>query len=226
MEAIADVVGWIWHICVGHTGSMNDLNVMNSSLTMQRILSGEFPPRISFTINGRTRYLPYWLGDGIHPAFAIFVKTIKSADDRKLKHFASCQEAVRKDIERTFGILMQRFHILAVPCRMWHKQEAMDLLRACVVLHNMCVEHRRDNYDTPTYSNAVLGGPHAASQFAPEKTIVFQWENRASVPADAAAGTWSAMAASRRVESMDMAEHEALRLDLVDHLWARRGLQQ
>jgi Plant transposon protein len=46
MEAIADSEVWIWHISVGHAGSMHDLNIMNSSSTMQRILSGEFPPKV------------------------------------------------------------------------------------------------------------------------------------------------------------------------------------
>jgi Plant transposon protein len=43
MEAIANFEGWFWHISVGHAGSMNDLNIMNSSSTMQYILSAEFP---------------------------------------------------------------------------------------------------------------------------------------------------------------------------------------
>jgi hypothetical protein len=149
MEAIADGEVWFWHLSVGHAGSMNDLNIMNSSSTMQRILSGEFPPKVKYTINGKTRDLPYWLADGIYPAFAIFVKTIKGAVGAKLKHFSSCQEAVRKDIERAFGILMQRFHFLSSSCRMWNKEDAMEVLRACVILHNMCVEHRRDHYEFP-----------------------------------------------------------------------------
>jgi Plant transposon protein len=46
MGAIADSEVWIWHISVGHAGSLNYLNIMNSSSTMQRILSGEFPPKV------------------------------------------------------------------------------------------------------------------------------------------------------------------------------------
>jgi Plant transposon protein len=154
------------------------------------------------------------------------VKTINGAVDRKLMHFASSKGVVRKDIERAFGILMQRFHILATPCRLWDKQEAMYLLRTSFILNKMRVEHMRDKYDTHMDSNAVAGGPHAASQFGPETPVMLEWENRASVLADAPAGSWTPMAASRRMESMEAANHEALRLDLVEHLWARRLLQQ
>lgn len=56
---------------------MKDLNVADNSRTISRLLSGEFPPRISFTINGRTRTLLYYLVDGIHPSWAVFVKSAK-----------------------------------------------------------------------------------------------------------------------------------------------------
>jgi hypothetical protein len=189
----------------------------------ERILSEEIPPKVKYTINGKTRDLPYWLADGIYPAFAIFVKTIKGAVGAKLKHFSCCQEAVRKDIERAFGILMQRFHFLSSSCRMWNKEDAMEVLLACVNLHNMCVEHRRDHYEVPMYANAVSA---TSSQFVFETPVTFQWENIASIPAGAPASTWAAMAARRREESTDTLEHDALRLDLIEHLWARRGLSQ
>jgi Plant transposon protein len=79
---------------------MNDHNNMNSSSTMQHILSGEFPQKVKDTINGKTRDLPYWPADGMYPAFAIFVKTIKGAVEAKLTYFSSCQGAVRKDIPK------------------------------------------------------------------------------------------------------------------------------
>jgi Plant transposon protein len=50
--------------------------------------------------------------------------------DTKLTYFSFCQEAVRKDIERAFGILMQRFHFLS-SCQMRDKEGAMEVLRAC-----------------------------------------------------------------------------------------------
>jgi Plant transposon protein len=47
---------------------MNDHNNMISSPTMQRIISGEVPPKVKDTINGKTRDLPYWPTDGMYPA--------------------------------------------------------------------------------------------------------------------------------------------------------------
>ena len=47
----------------------------------------------------------YYLVDGIYPEWKIFVKTISHPVSRKDQHFASKQEAQRKDVERAFGVL-------------------------------------------------------------------------------------------------------------------------
>ena len=82
-----------------------------------------------------------FLANGIHPNWAAFVKaTPKDARKNDTEQvFASKQEAVSKDIERAFGILVKKFHILAHPIGMWHKPE---ILHTCVVIHGMCIEER------------------------------------------------------------------------------------
>lgn len=57
MEAMADGDLWIWHLSVGHRGSMNDHNVMNHLRPIRKLLSREFPPRLSYKINRTTRTL-------------------------------------------------------------------------------------------------------------------------------------------------------------------------
>lgn len=52
------------------------------------------------------------------------------------------QEAARKDIERTFGVLQHRWGVLAMPCRLWDLTEVKRLMTACIILHNMIVEER------------------------------------------------------------------------------------
>ena len=48
----------------------------------------------------------YYLADGIYPPWDTFVKTIPSPVGNKKKHFYQAQEAVRKDVERAFGVLL------------------------------------------------------------------------------------------------------------------------
>jgi hypothetical protein len=56
------------------------------------------------------------------------------------RHFAKLQESARKDIERTFGVLQARWHVLNVGCRLWEKEDVMCIMTCCIILHNMIVE--------------------------------------------------------------------------------------
>jgi Plant transposon protein len=87
---------------------MNDLNKVNVSRTIPRLLSGQFPPRIPYMNIGTERNLPYWLADGIYSKWAIFIKTAKGSTEKKMKFFSKKQEALRKDVERAFGVLVSR----------------------------------------------------------------------------------------------------------------------
>lgn len=53
------------------------------------------------------------------------------------------QEAVRKDIERAFGVLQARFHIVKNPCRQWSSDTMSDIMTCCIILHNMILEDER-----------------------------------------------------------------------------------
>jgi hypothetical protein len=52
------------------------------------------------------------------------------------------QEAARKDIERTFGVLQARWHILTVRCGLREKEDVMRLMQCCIIFHNMIVEEQ------------------------------------------------------------------------------------
>ncbi|XP_057760075.1 uncharacterized protein LOC130980406 [Arachis stenosperma] len=64
----------------------------------------------------------------------------------KLKLFAQYQEGQRKDVERAFGVLQARFTIIRGPARFWKKKKLANIMRACIILHNMIVEDERDSY--------------------------------------------------------------------------------
>lgn len=44
LEVIADSDGWIWCMYFRIPGSLNDINILDSSTKMQGIVVGDFPP--------------------------------------------------------------------------------------------------------------------------------------------------------------------------------------
>lgn len=79
------------------------------------------------------------------PKLGLFVKTITERATLKEHLFENPQEAVRKDVERALGVLVTRLCILALPSRFWYKKDISDMMKVCVIPHNMVVEAQRDN---------------------------------------------------------------------------------
>ena len=68
--------------------------------------------------------------------------------------FAKSQESARKDVERAFGVLQARFSIVRGPACLRKLEVLKDIMKACIILHNMIVEDERNanefdfTYDT------------------------------------------------------------------------------
>nr|XP_051210915.1 uncharacterized protein LOC127328350 [Lolium perenne] len=101
-------------------------------------------PAVNYSINGHQYTMGYYLADGIYPRWATFVKSIPAPDTRKHKTFAKKQEACKKDVERAFGVPQSRFAIVRGPAKGWKRKEIGDVMKACVIMHNMIVEEERE----------------------------------------------------------------------------------
>ena len=115
--------------------------------THHRFFSGylaDDASKCSSPVNNRTYEFPYWLADGIYPDYRCFVKTFHEPAGDEQKLFAKAQEAVRKDVERAFGVLQARFAIVARPARHWKLDELNSILRCCIIPHNMIVADDRE----------------------------------------------------------------------------------
>ncbi|KAK1431382.1 hypothetical protein QVD17_07839 [Tagetes erecta] len=139
LQAVASYDLWIWHAHFGTAGSNNDLNVLEESSIIEDVVSGG-APIACFYANGNYHPHGYYLGDGIYPEYPIFAVTYRDPIDEKRAYFKKVQESSRKDIERCFGVLQQRWHIIQHPCRLWTKDKIRDVMYACIILHNMILE--------------------------------------------------------------------------------------
>ncbi|XP_037479208.1 26S proteasome non-ATPase regulatory subunit 13 homolog B-like [Triticum dicoccoides] len=99
-------------------GSCNDINVLQRSPLFKRLCDGE-APSCNYTVNGHKYNMWYYLADAIYPQWVAFVKTISDPHGNKQSHFATCQEAIRKDMERAFEVLQARCGIVREVAITW-----------------------------------------------------------------------------------------------------------
>ena len=145
-EAIAGHDMYFFQAFVGCPGSMNDLNIMGVS-TMQSSYMNSCAIDQKFTIYGREFKGAYFLADGIYPDFPYFVKTVSVPITPQEKQFAKVQEGCRKDVERAFGRLLAKWHILSGAGRSWKIKYMRNIWTTCFILHNMTL---RDQQMTET----------------------------------------------------------------------------
>jgi hypothetical protein len=155
---------------------------------------------MTFEVNGQEYKRYYLLADGIYPQWSCFVQSIHMPGDEKRKHFASRQEACRKDVERCFGVLQARFAIIRNPCRQWSMETIADIMFTCCILHNMILD---DEHDVPGLENIL------ACEFG------------GNVPLRRGLSFEELTTNTIKIENKDM--HYGMRGDLIEHLWALKG---
>ena len=143
VEAWCDRDLYIWSWFAGRAGTNNDLNVLAVSPLIQSILRGDYLFRLEegfkLTEKGPERTQLYLLGDGIYPNWPLFAKPIHQPTDEGQKCYTKRQEAIRKDIERCFGVMQARFEIIRRENRRWDKNEVVMISEVCSILHNMII---------------------------------------------------------------------------------------
>jgi len=87
--------------------------------------------------------MPYYLTDKAYHKYPLLLSRHAKPVARKRRIFNLLQEAVRKDVERLYGVLTSRFHMLLRPSRFTTVPQMIKAVKAMVILHNMIVLERR-----------------------------------------------------------------------------------
>lgn len=147
LEGMADYNLWIWHAQVGYPGTLNDINILQTSALIDRLLSNEWCMTVNqkFSIGGEEFDHYLILVDGIYPLLDRFVKTISHPTSPQEAYFAKWQELFRKLIERAFGVFFLKFQYLDQRIRLYDLNMIGDITLVCVLLHNMMVKERMQN---------------------------------------------------------------------------------
>ena len=227
LEAVVDCDLRFWFINFGRPGSLSDLNILHQSSIVRKLLSHDYKIKTKpYTINNTVRDYMYFLVDGIYPPWSIFVPTIKIPRDNKEKLFSKQQEGCRKDVERVFACLSQKFQILQKDIRLWYIPDIADILKSCIILHNMCVVDRIKKIGREQYhleiSSAFSEENNNDDPFGKSSTIFQNNQNiNDPIPND------HCTALADRIFSTDnsfrdIAMHDSLMIDLVENMWENK----
>jgi hypothetical protein len=69
----------------------------------------------------------YYLADETYPEWPIFVKIHRNPREDKYKRFAKEQEAYRKNVKQSFGVLQSRWAIVRHLARQWTVQQIWEV---------------------------------------------------------------------------------------------------
>ncbi|CAN6338303.1 unnamed protein product [Urochloa humidicola] len=207
LEAVATKNLHIWHAFFGTAGSQNDIDVLNKSPLFIEAIKGE-APTVHYTVNGTQYDMGYYLADRIYPEWAVFVKTVSAPQSVEDKLFALKQEGARKDVECAFSVLQSRFDIVRRPSRLWKQADVINIMQACVILHNMIVKDEkeaiRDVLDlNESPSATIVLPPEVCTNDNPNPNFAEVLRRNSAIKA--------------------RPTHRQLKKDLIKHIWQRYG---
>ncbi|GJW29909.1 ALP1-like protein [Tanacetum coccineum] len=142
LEVVASYDLWIWHAFFRVAGANNDFSVLNHYPLFDDLLD-DIASVVPYEVNEVTFEKGYYLADEIYPQWATFVKSFTVARDEKNDVFKRQQESARKAVERAFGVLQCRWHIIAQPTRAWTVNKLIRTNYACIILHNMILKNQK-----------------------------------------------------------------------------------
>ncbi|CAH9075034.1 unnamed protein product [Cuscuta epithymum] len=206
LEIVASRSLWIWHAFFGMAGTNNDVTVLDRSPLFDDLVNDIAPP-CDFTIQGHQYKMGYYLSDGIYPQYATLIQTISQPTSMKERLFAKCQESARKDVERAFGVLQSRWHIVKGPARMWSATDLGKIMKTCIILHNMIIESEVAEGINP--ENWRPESDEAVEDVTPEHDFTYLMSK----------------INGRMKEIQDKRVHKDLKRDLINHLWELYGDQ-
>jgi len=231
LETVVDYDLRCWWAFFGTPGSCNDINVLDRSPTVADFLLNEDTLKAPkpYSINGTIRDWVYFNTDSIYPSWSIFAQSYPyGGRNYGERLFNTTGEGIRKDVERFYAVMPAKFQALARPLRYWYVSDLQIIVKCCIIMHNMVVEHkqkmRRELYgsDLPWWADkedqsdeAVAA--RAAGDACREERTLFGFEALRPARGDICDMFNGRMAAlSRRMT--DPIEHIELRDDLMNEL--------
>ena len=134
----------ILHVVATFAGRFNDKTKILHDEYVDRLRSGFYDgfKYHMFDAHGERVEcdVPYVICDNGYHRWLQLICPFKTTSKAHLALWSKLLESVRKDVERTFGVMKKRFRILKVPILFRDAAVVQDIFLTCCVLHNMLLK--------------------------------------------------------------------------------------
>ncbi|GJZ97623.1 ALP1-like protein [Tanacetum coccineum] len=178
------------------------VKVLNHSLLFDDLLD-DIAPVVPYDVNGVTFEKGYYVADGIYPQWTAFVKSFTISRDERNAVFKRSQESARKDVERAFGVLQGRWHIIAQSARAWTVNKLRRIMYTCIILHNTILKNQK-------FALSDIGDTY----ICPRANLARSWIERCEVQR------------KQTKELRDKQTHAKLQRNLIEHFWQQHLLNE
>lgn len=128
----------LYFLSANHGGRCHDSRVLKTTKLWTKFERGDLPFPGAVLLGDSGYPLRSWLMTPI----------LGNTDDRNTLRFNAAHAKTRNLIERTFGIMKNRFNILQTGIRVRSMKLAAKLIVCCGILHNLAIQHG-DTCDDP-----------------------------------------------------------------------------
>uniref|UniRef100_A0A0D3BVE3 DDE Tnp4 domain-containing protein n=1 Tax=Brassica oleracea var. oleracea TaxID=109376 RepID=A0A0D3BVE3_BRAOL len=209
LEEVASQDLWIWHAFFGPPGTLNDLNVLDRSpffMTFWKVeLQGSGTSSTDTSMIWRTTSPTVYIQSGLplsNPSLFLkvqrtcYLQNIKKPPEKMSSvHLESCKLVLQ--------LLETR------PALLWDKAKIGQIMRACIILHNMIVEDERDGYTQYNTTEFEEGETSRSSQV----DMSYSTEMPSNL------GNMLGIRNHLRERRI----HDQLKIDLIENVWTKFG---
>ncbi|XP_025675601.1 uncharacterized protein [Arachis hypogaea] len=127
------------------SGSNNDINVLDRSLAFDDILNDRVS-EVNYTINGDNYTMGYYLANDIYPEWATFVKSFSKPQEGETQVICTIPRKAKKRCGASIRSIASTLCNYMWSSLLLEKKKLANIMRTCIILHNMIFEDKRDTY--------------------------------------------------------------------------------
>lgn len=125
---------YCWHVFFGISGCSSGIKVIEALKIQEMISTRTFLRRVEFTVN-MEKEKPYFFAESSEPKSLLFVHSVAKPKNEQESFLVLLQKVGRNALERAYGVLQAKWHIVSLPSRSWRLERMKKIGLRWVMLN-------------------------------------------------------------------------------------------